>query len=73
MNSMVTSDIRWIALGYCFFILLVSILLGEVVSTTEDGVSKGGAAAILGWLVGVGVAHLLLMAARGARGGIRSR
>ena len=64
MNESKISDLRHTSLGHCLLILLSAALLGEVVGADEPVISVGVAGALIGWVAGVGVAHILLLAVR---------
>lgn len=64
MNEATNSDIRVAAVGHCLFILIISLLLGEAVSSDEALISTEGAAGLVGWVAGVGAAHLAFTALR---------
>lgn len=64
MNKLAASDIVSTGLFHCFLILVFSALLGELVSVEDPLISIGAAGGMVGWMVGVGVAHLLLVAIR---------
>lgn len=65
MNESTTPDIKCAAVGHCFLILLIAALLGEAVSAGDPIISVGEAGALIGWVAGVGTAHLLFTVVRG--------